>query len=103
MSKKQPQPQKAQEETPQQKERAKRMANWVKKAQSVLLNRKIVKVRYMDDEEMEQVGFTFHRPLILQLDDGTLVYPSKDDEGNDGGAIHYQKENDDNYILPVFD
>jgi len=102
MSKKQPQPQKPQE-TPQQKERAKRMANWVKKAELVLLNRKIVKVRYMDDEEMEQVGFTFHRPLVLQLDDGTLIYPSKDDEGNDGGAIHYCKENDENYILPVFD
>ena len=33
------------------------MTNWVKKAESVLLNRKIVKVRYMDDEEMKQVGF----------------------------------------------
>ena len=57
----------------------------------------------MDDDEMKQVGFTFHRPLILQLDDNTLIYPSRDDEGNDGGAIHYQKENDDDYILPVFD
>ena len=57
MLKKQPQLQKTQEETPQQKERAKRMTNWVKKAESVLLNRKIVKVRYMDDEEMKQVGF----------------------------------------------
>ena len=88
--------------TPTQ-ERQKRLDNWVKKAESVLLNRTIVKVRYMDDEEMEQVGFTFDRPLVLQLDDGTLVYPSKDDEGNDGGAIHYQKENDEDYILPVFD
>jgi hypothetical protein len=77
--------------------------NWVEKAESVLLNRKIVKVRYMTDEEMETVGFTFHRPLVLQLDDDTLVYSSKDDEGNDGGALHYDKEGDDNYILPVFD
>ena len=84
-------------------EREERVSKWVKKAESVLLNRKIVKVRYMTDEEMETVGFTFHRPLVLQLDDDTLVYPSRDDEGNDGGALHYDKEGDDNYILPVFD
>ena len=84
-------------------ERDERVSKWEKKAESVLLNRKIVKVRYMTDEEMETVGFTFHRPLVLQLDDDTLVYPSRDDEGNDGGALHYDKEGDDNYILPVFD
>ena len=84
-------------------ERSKRMDNWIKKAESVLLNRKIVNVRYMDDDEMEAVGFTSHRPLVLQLDDKTIFYPSSDDEGNDGGAIHYQKENDDQSILPVFD
>ena len=83
--------------------RSKRMDNWIKKAESVLLNRKIVNVRYMDDDEMELVGFTSHRPLVLQLDDKTIFYPSRDDEGNDGGAIHYQKENDDQSILPVFD
>jgi uncharacterized protein YaeQ len=80
-----------------------RMTYWINKAESVLLNRKIVSVRYMDDEEMDSVGFHSHRPLVLQLDDNTLIYPSRDDEGNDGGAIHYQKENDENYILPVFD
>jgi hypothetical protein len=93
---------KAKKSTPQE-ERAKRMNKWLKKAESVLLNRKIVKVRYMDDDEMELVGFHSHRPLVLELDDKTLIYPSRDDEGNDGGAIHYQKENDDDYILPVFD
>lgn len=94
---------KAQPELTKKQERDKRMVDWVKKAESVLLKRTIVKVRYMYDEEMEAVGFTFHRPLILQLDDGTLIYPSRDDEGNDGGAIHYQKENDKDSILPVFD
>lgn len=82
--------------------REERMTYWIKKAESVLLNRKIVNVRYMDDEEMEEVGFSFHRPLVLQLDDGTLIYSSRDDEGNDGGAIHYSKEADIGYILPVF-
>jgi hypothetical protein len=89
--------------TTKDSERSKRMENWIKKAESVLLNRKIVNVRYMDDDEMELAGFTSHRPLVLQLDDNTIFYPYKDDEGNDGGAIHYQKENDEYSILPVFD
>jgi hypothetical protein len=82
-------------------EKQKRMKGWIKKAESVLLNRKIVNVRYMDDEEMEELGF-YSRPLVLQLDDNTLIYSSKDDEGNDGGAIHYLKEGDNDSILPVF-
>jgi hypothetical protein len=30
-------------------------------------------------------------PVVLTLDDGTEIYPSRDDEGNDAGAL---------YILP---
>jgi hypothetical protein len=37
----------------------------------------------------------------MQLDDGTLVYPSMDDEGNDGGVLYYQKEGSNDYVLPV--
>lgn len=84
-----------------QQEREKRMEKWLKKANNILLNRTIVHVRYMDDEEMQLTGF-YHRPLVIQLDDGTIFYSSKDDEGNDAGAIHYEKDNDDNYVLPVF-
>lgn len=73
---------------------------WVKKAESVLLNRKIVKVRYMLDSEQEDLGF-YSKALVIQLDDNTLLYPSADDEGNDAGSIHYSKEGDNNYILPV--
>lgn len=73
---------------------------WIKKAQEVLLGRKIVEVRYMEDEEMETLGF-YKRTLVLHLDDNTLIYPSMDDEGNDAGVIHYQKKGDDNYVLPV--
>lgn len=73
---------------------------WNKKAESVLLGRKITKVRYMLDKEMEATGF-YRRALVVQLDDGTLIYPSADDEGNDAGALHYQKKGDNEYILPV--
>lgn len=73
---------------------------WNKKAESVLLGRKIVNVRYMLDEELEATGF-YNRCIVIQLDDGTLLYPSADDEGNDAGAIHYQKKGDTEWILPV--
>ena len=31
----------------------------------------------------------YSRPLCFQLNDGTWVYPMRDDEGNDGGAMSY--------------
>lgn len=74
--------------------------DWTKRAESVLLNRKIVKVRYLTDDERETTGF-YSRCVVFQLDDGTLIYPSADDEGNDAGALFYQKKGDDNYVLPV--
>lgn len=73
---------------------------WTDKAKSVLLNRKIVDVRYMSDEEMEMLGW-YKRPLVFQLDDNTLCFLSCDDEGNDGGVIMYQKDGDPEGVLPV--
>jgi len=75
---------------------------WTKKAEAILLNKKIVGVRYLTKQEEEMLGWNY-RCVVMELEDGTLVYPSKDDEGNDAGALFYQssdKENDD-YVLPV--
>jgi hypothetical protein len=73
---------------------------WTEKAAAVLLNRKIVEVRYLTEEEMEILGW-YNRCVVFILDDDTIVYPSKDDEGNNAGALYFQKENADDYILPV--
>ena len=73
---------------------------WIEKAQSVLLNRKIIEVRYINEEEMETLGW-YKRAVVFLLDDGTIVYPSQDDEGNNAGALFYQKENSNDYVLPV--
>jgi hypothetical protein len=70
------------------------------KAQAILLNRTIVEVRYLTDEEQDALGW-YSKSVILKLDDGTLIYPSKDDEGNDAGALFYQKEESDDYVIPV--
>ena len=55
-----------------------------------LIGRKIVAVRQMTKTEVEFEGW-FRGTTIYELDDGTLIYPSQDDEGNDSGALFGRK------------
>jgi len=71
---------------------------WTDIAEKMLLNRKIVNVRYMLDEELEQLGWD-EKCVVLQLDDGNIIFPSQDDEGN--GAGSFFTNNEDNPVLPV--
>ena len=59
---------------------------WCDVAKTMLLNRKIVGVRYLLDEEMELLGWD-ERSIVLILDDGNMIFPSSDDEGNRAGAL----------------
>ena len=61
---------------------------WSDKATKVLVGKKIVDARYMNDEEMEMMDW-HSRPLCFTLDDGTSCILSMDDEGNDGGVLFY--------------
>jgi hypothetical protein len=72
------------------------LARWTSQAKKVLLKRTIVDVRYLTDEEMEDMGW-YSRPLALFLDNGEHLIISADDEGNDGGAIFYGT----NGVLPT--
>ena len=51
----------------------------------------VVYLRHMDIEEM----LWSKRPLMIIFDDDSIMVPMMDDEGNDGGAIHFhsRKEN----------
>ena len=69
---------------------------WNKKAQS-LVGRKIIKVRYMTDEEQETFSWNC-KPICIQLDDKEWLFPSRDDEGNDAGALF---SSDEKYEFPV--
>jgi hypothetical protein len=73
---------------------------WVEKSNSVLKGRTIVKVRYLNDEEMELMGW-YKRPICFVLDNGTLCIPSMDDEGNNGGSLFYQEQGKELDVLPV--
>jgi len=59
---------------------------WIDEAKKQLLNRKIVDVRYLTIEEMEDLGW-YERCVVMILDNGNMIYPSQDDEGNGAGAL----------------
>ena len=59
---------------------------WQDKAEKILVGRKIVKVEWFSDEEAEKYMW-YSKPIAMLLDDGIWIFPSRDDEGNDGGAL----------------
>ena len=73
---------------------------WEKDVSKLLLNRTIVKVRYMSSDEVEFFGWQ-SKAIVLHLDDGTMLFPSRDDEGNDAGALF--TTNDDLPTIPVIE
>jgi hypothetical protein len=74
---------------------------WNGLASDLLKGKKIVSVRYMNEEEKEMLGW-HSRCVIITLDDGTAIYPSRDDEGNDAGALFIDNlKNNISETLPV--
>jgi len=73
-------------------------AHWTDVAKSQLLGKKIVGVRYLLDEEMENLDWD-EKCVVIILDDGNMIFPSRDDEGNGAGALF--TNNQANPVLPV--
>jgi len=73
---------------------------WSEKAHKELVGKKIVEARYLSKEEMAQLDWT-QSVLVLTLDDGTLLFPSMDDEGNNGGAMFGQGPKNEEVVFPV--
>lgn len=71
---------------------------WSKEASDKLVGRKIVAVRYMTQDEVDDCGW-FNAAVILRLEDGTLLYPQADDEGNNAGSLATTYE--DLPVIPV--
>jgi len=70
------------------------------KFKKLLVGRKIVDIRYMTEDEAEHMMWN-KRPLCLILDDGSVIIPQMDDEGNDGGAMCFLGESGVEEILYV--
>jgi len=55
---------------------------------TTLVGCRIVAVRAMDAHELAAEGWDDHETVpVLVLDNGVIVYPSRDDEGNGPGAL----------------
>ena len=52
-----------------------------------IIGKKIAKIRKMTQEEMEEEYWGGMPPVVLELEDGTVIIPSQDYEGNGPGAL----------------
>lgn len=71
---------------------------WTGIASGQLKGRTVKAVRYMSEEEAKEMMLD-SRPVAIFFDDGSFVFPMRDDEGNDGGALF--TSNETNPVLPV--
>lgn len=68
---------------------------WTEFATDRLLGKTITRVEYFSSSEAKE-SMWGNRPIAFQLDNESWVYPMRDDEGNDGGALACDDE-----TLPV--
>jgi hypothetical protein len=87
-------------EVPNQETPAQMTKRWVKYGEEHLKNQTIKAVRYLTKNEASGLGWQ-SRPIVLELDNGTLLLPSSDDEGNDGGALIGNTKSGKELTFPV--
>ena len=63
------------------------MTKWNKLVNKYLVGRQIVKVKWLSPKESEKLMGWSQQPCEIYLDNGTVLTPSSDDEGNEAGAI----------------
>lgn len=59
-------------------------------ANKLLVGKKIKQIRYASQEELEDMMWDGDL-VIFEMEDGTLFYPSSDEEGNGPGTIFLQE------------
>ena len=60
---------------------------WLKKLQKFLVGKKITKIEYLDPKKSMNIYGWDYQPFEIHLEDGVILTPSADDEGNNAGAI----------------
>lgn len=59
---------------------------WGERASKHLKGKVIAEVRYLTKEEVDGIGW-YKSTLAIFFTDGSYIFPSQDDEGNDAGAL----------------
>ena len=73
---------------------------WNDFAKKHLLGKTIASVRYMTQKEASNMGWE-SRPVAIFFTDGSYIFPSMDDEGNDGGALFGTTKDGEDMTFPV--
>lgn len=74
-------------------------SRWTATAAGLLQGRTITKVRYMTEAEQTE-SMWGGRAVVLELDNGLLIYPACDPEGNGPGAL-FTTDPVDGVIPPI--
>ena len=62
-------------------------SKWQKLVNKHLVGRKIVKVEWLSPKKTKEIFGWTQQPCEIYLDDGLILTPRSDDEGNESGAI----------------
>jgi hypothetical protein len=76
-------------------------AYWAAYGRKHLLGKKVSAVRYLGKREADEGCGWSSRSIVIVFDDGTMVFPSRDDEGNDAGALFGQGPDGESLTFPV--
>lgn len=63
-----------------------------------IVGQQIIAVRPMSDTEMEEEGWEGVRPIVIVLENGYKIFPSRDEEGNDAGCLFGEFEGKTYYV-----
>ena len=74
-------------------------------SEEIIVGQKIVNVRALTSKEMKREGWeedAHGKPTALVLENGVILYPSRDEEGNGAGALfgHNPEDDSDFYVFP---
>jgi hypothetical protein len=74
---------------------------WMDYAKKHLVGKTIKAVSWMTGDEAVHLGWEYSRPVVIEFTDGSMIFPSADDEGNDGGALFGQSAGHEDLTFPV--
>ena len=76
------------------------ISNWTIVANRKLQGKTIKRLRYITDEEMDNLMF-HNKCVVIEFTDDTIVVPQSDNEGNNGGALWILKDGYESLIPTI--
>lgn len=74
--------------------------HWGNLASNFLVGKTIRRVRYLNDREIEDIGWD-KSALVIEFTDGHWIVAMRDDEGNDAGSLWTSSQSEVNVIPTI--